>query len=82
MELARIEQRVLGGSLRVGRRCWLGPATVFRDGLEIGDDAYVGLGALVFKDVESGERVMGSPAREIEAYKEQLRLLRRLVIEP
>ena len=42
---------MLGGSLRVGRRCWLGPATVFRDGLEIGDDAYVGLGALVVKDV-------------------------------
>lgn len=74
-------QAMLGGSLRVGRRCWLGPATVFRDGIEIGDDAYVGLGALVVKDVANGERVMGSPAREIEAYKQQLRSLRRLAGE-
>jgi UDP-3-O-[3-hydroxymyristoyl] glucosamine N-acyltransferase len=73
-----VAHAMLGGSLKVGRRCWLGPATVFRDGLSIGDDAYVGLGALVVKDVEPGAHVMGAPARDIEEYKEQLRQIRRL----
>ena len=69
-------QAMLGGSLKVGKRCWLGPATVFRDVLEVGDDAFVGLGALVVKDVGTGERVMGSPARPIAEYKRMLSAVR------
>ena len=53
---------MLGGSVKVGARSWLGPGSAFRDNIVIGDDAFVGIGALVVKDVAAGATVMGSPA--------------------
>jgi UDP-3-O-[3-hydroxymyristoyl] glucosamine N-acyltransferase len=77
-----VAQSVLGGSVRVGRRCWLGPATVLRDGITIGDDVYVALGSLVVRDLASREAVMGSPARPIDEYKAILKATRALASEP
>jgi UDP-3-O-[3-hydroxymyristoyl] glucosamine N-acyltransferase len=73
---------MLGGSLKVGERCWLGPVTTYRDWLEIGDDAYIGLGSLVVKDVPAGGRYMGSPARPMDEYKELLAAMRALRAPP
>jgi UDP-3-O-[3-hydroxymyristoyl] glucosamine N-acyltransferase len=69
---------MLGGSVKVGRGCWLGPGSIFRDNISIGDGAFVGIGSLVTKDVEAGATVMGSPARHAEEYKALLRSLRNL----
>lgn len=54
---------MLSGSVTVGERVWIAPSVVVRDGLTIGDDAFVGLGAVVVRDVEPGTTVMGNPAR-------------------
>jgi UDP-3-O-[3-hydroxymyristoyl] glucosamine N-acyltransferase len=72
-------QAMLGGSLKVGERCWLGPATVYRDWITIGDDAFVGLGALVVKDIAAGEEQMGSPARPVSEYKALLARTRQML---
>ncbi len=68
-----IAHSLVGGSTQIGDRAWLAPSTSIRDGLVIGDDALIGLGAVVTKDVASGETVYGAPAR---TQNEQRRLLK------
>lgn len=69
-------QCMLAGGVKVGKRCWLGPGSVFRDNITIGDGAFIGIGSLVVKDVEAGTTQMGSPARPADEYKAQLAALR------
>jgi UDP-2-acetamido-3-amino-2,3-dideoxy-glucuronate N-acetyltransferase len=49
----------------VERRASLGSGAVILGGLRIGEGALVGAGAVVTRDVEPGETVVGSPARPI-----------------
>ena len=78
-EDAMLAQGILGGSVHVAPRAWLGPGALVRDGLRIGDDAYVALGSLVAKDVDPGGEVMGSPARPVAEFKALMAALRRLL---
>lgn len=50
------------GSVTVGRNAYLAGAIV-RNQCTIGEDAFVGLGAVVVKDVPIGETVVGNPAK-------------------
>ena len=45
-----IAHTMLGGSVRVGARSWLGPGSLYRDNIVLADDAFIGIGALVVKD--------------------------------
>lgn len=58
---------MLSGSVTVGERVWIAPSVVVRDGLTVGDDAFLGVGAVVVRDVEAGAVVMGNPARPRES---------------
>lgn len=53
----------LSGSVRIGADCWIGPNASIRDGLSVGDRAFVGIGANVIKHVAAGATVYGNPAR-------------------
>lgn len=53
----------LAGRVTVGDRVWIGLGAVVREGLSLGDDVRVGAGAAVVKSVESGQTVVGVPAR-------------------
>jgi UDP-3-O-[3-hydroxymyristoyl] glucosamine N-acyltransferase len=53
----------LSGSVTVGRDCWIGPNAAIRDGLSVGDGAFVGIAANVVRSVADGETVYGNPAR-------------------
>lgn len=77
-----IAHAMLGGSVKLGRNCWIGPGAVIRDNLTIGDEAFVGIGALVVKDVPPGAVHMGSPARDADEYKALLASFRALVSKP
>jgi UDP-3-O-[3-hydroxymyristoyl] glucosamine N-acyltransferase len=57
---------MLSGSVRIGDRAYLAPAAAVREHQEIAEDAFVGLGAVVVKDVPPGETVAGVPARPID----------------
>jgi len=59
----------LGGSSKVGSRCWIGPHTTVRNGIHIGSYVCVGMGSVITKDIPSGVTVMGAPARESEDQK-------------
>ena len=52
-----------GGGTVFGERVFVGMQSCFRDLLTIGDDAIVGMGSSVFRDVPAGSTVVGNPAR-------------------
>jgi acetyltransferase-like isoleucine patch superfamily enzyme len=57
----------LSGSIQVGRNCWIAPNSSIRQKLTIGDEAIVGIGAVVVRDVEARSTVYGNPARKAAA---------------
>ncbi len=50
-------------NVKIGRRVFLAANAVIANGVTIGDDAYIGLGSIVIKDVQAGQKTFGSPAR-------------------
>lgn len=57
------------GSVEVGENAYLAGAIV-RNQCVIGENAFVGLGAVVVKDVEAGHTVVGNPARPFTKKKQ------------
>lgn len=47
----------------IGDNVWVGGAAVICPGVEIGDDAVIGAGSVVTRDVPAGAVVAGNPAR-------------------
>jgi UDP-3-O-[3-hydroxymyristoyl] glucosamine N-acyltransferase len=68
----------LSGSVILGERVWLGPGSSVMDGITIGNDVVVGLGAAVTKSVAEGLTVMGVPARTAS----EIRRLQTFVKQP
>jgi len=58
-----IANSMVAGSVRIGKNCWIAPMVAIRNGITIGDNVMVGLGAVVVKDIPSDTRVMGVPAK-------------------
>ncbi|RVT84113.1 sugar O-acetyltransferase [Rhodobacteraceae bacterium CCMM004] len=54
-----------GRPVTVGRNCWIGAAALILPGVTVGDDAVVGAGAVVTRDVPPGATVAGNPARPL-----------------
>jgi maltose O-acetyltransferase len=52
-----------GKPVRIGRNVWIGAGAIVLPGITVGDDAIIGAGSVVTRDVVSGATVMGSPAR-------------------
>lgn len=55
----------IGGHSKLGTRSYFGPGASCRDGVSIGSDAIVGVGAAVYKDVSAGDTAIGNPARMV-----------------
>ena len=54
-----------GRPISIGRNVWIGGAAIILPGVTIGDDAVIGAGAVVTRDVPSGMTVVGNPARQV-----------------
>jgi acetyltransferase-like isoleucine patch superfamily enzyme len=68
------------GECTIGHRVKIGGNTVIRPRTTIGDDVVIGCGSVVVKDVPSGEKWAGNPARPLVAREqEQWRFLSRKV---
>ncbi|QJT08269.1 sugar O-acetyltransferase [Oceanidesulfovibrio marinus] len=52
-----------GRPVRIGANVWIGSGAIILPGVTIGDDAIVGAGSVVTRDVPDGATVMGNPAR-------------------
>lgn len=55
----------LGRPVRVGRHVWIGGGAILLPGVTVGDDAVIGAGSIVTRDVAAGATVAGNPARPI-----------------
>ncbi len=53
----------IAGASKIGARVWLGIGSCVIQNLNIGDDAYIGAGSVVVKDLPSKVRAFGNPAR-------------------
>ncbi len=53
------------GSVTIGTNCHVGSA-IIRNQVSVGDNAFLGLGSVVVKDVQSGDMVAGNPARSMK----------------
>lgn len=54
---------LVGGSTRIGKRSWVAPCACLKNGITIGEEAFIGLGAVVLKDVPDKVKVVGVPAK-------------------
>jgi UDP-3-O-[3-hydroxymyristoyl] glucosamine N-acyltransferase len=59
----------LSGGVTLGKRVWIGPNVAMMQKISVGDDALIGLGAVVTKSVQSKTIVAGNPAKVIREIK-------------
>ena len=52
-----------GRPVRIGRNVWIGGGAIILPGVSIGDDALIGAGSVVTRDVPAGAVAVGNPAR-------------------
>lgn len=71
---------MLGGSVVVGDRAWIAPSATVINQRVIGADATVGLSAVVTKDVQDRQTVMGSPAVDQAQFKATNAAIKRLLL--
>lgn len=55
----------IGGYAHIGERVYIAPGALLRDRIAVGDDAIIGMGAVVVRDVAAEAVVVGNPAKEI-----------------
>jgi maltose O-acetyltransferase len=59
----RAEGIEFGRPITIGRNVWIGGAAIILPGVTIGDDAIIGAGSVVTRDVPAGATAVGNPAR-------------------
>jgi maltose O-acetyltransferase len=52
-----------GIAVKIGKNVWIGSGAIILPGVTVGDDAIIGAGSVVTRDVPAGAIVMGNPAR-------------------
>lgn len=61
-----IANAMIGGSTEIGKNTWVAPSTSIMQKVKIGNDALIGMAAVVLKDVEDRSVMVGSPAKKIK----------------
>lgn len=61
---ARARGVEFGKPVVIGKNVWIGGGAIILPGVTLGDDAVIGAGSVVTRDVAPGATVMGNPARE------------------
>ncbi|MBS1799747.1 MAG: sugar O-acetyltransferase [Acidobacteria bacterium] len=56
-----------GKPVAIGKNVWIGGGAIILPGVTIGDDAIVGAGSVVTRDVAAGATVAGNPARLLKS---------------
>ena len=60
-----IAHAMIAGSVKIGKNVWVAPSSSIRQKLTIEDNATIGMGSVVVKDVKTAEVVAGVPAKPI-----------------
>jgi UDP-3-O-[3-hydroxymyristoyl] glucosamine N-acyltransferase len=56
---------IVSGSVKILENTWVAPNASIRDGIELGKESFVGIGAVVIRSTSSGEVLFGNPAKAI-----------------
>lgn len=64
----------ISGSCKIGRNSWLAPNTAIINGVNIGENVTIGMGAVVIKSVEDNEIMVGAPAETLDEAKKFKRI--------
>ena len=56
--------------VHIGRNCWLGAGVIIVPGITIGDNAVIGAGSIVTKDIPSNVLAVGNPCRVLREINE------------
>ena len=62
-----------GRPVRIGRNVWVGGGAIILPGIVVGDDAVIGAGSVVTRDVPPRATVAGNPARALDSGTPSLR---------
>jgi maltose O-acetyltransferase len=62
---SRVAGRELSRAIKIGSRAWLGGGVIVCPGVTIGEEAVVGAGSVVVRDVPAGVVAAGNPCRVI-----------------
>ncbi len=65
------------GRVKIGENVWIGPGSVIRNGIEIGNRARVNMGAVVTLSVPDDMAVSGNFAREHDGFIEEMKQYRK-----
>lgn len=63
----------VGGRTEIGDNCWLGYGSIVRNGIKIGSNARVNMGAVVSRDVAEGQSVTGNFAIDHDRFMKNLK---------
>ena len=59
---------VVAGGTTIGKSCYIGSGTNIINGINIGDFSLIGLGSNILKSVTGNSKMVGNPARDLNAY--------------
>ena len=71
----------VSGSCIIGKNTWLAPTTSIINGIKIGENVTIGMGAVVTKSVEDNQVMVGAPAETLEDAKKFKRLKTKMLSE-
>lgn len=69
----------VSGRVVIGDNVWVAPNSSIINGVELGDGCYVGIGAVITKNIPAGTTVAGSPARDIQELKSENKIIRDII---
>lgn len=63
-----IANAMVAGSVQIGENVWVAPSSSIKQKVKVGNDALIGMGSVVLKDVDAKSTVAGVPAKKIEKH--------------
>lgn len=60
-----IAHAMIGGSTSIGDNVWVAPTSAILNGITVGSDSVLGMGAVVLKPVAAGDVIIGNPGRKL-----------------
>lgn len=61
-----IANAMVAGSVKIGKDCWISPSSSVLNQKTIEDNAVIGMGAVVLKDVEESAVIIGNPGKPLK----------------